>query len=60
VLAVGKSILDRTSPVDVGALMLRHGGGGHHNAGTCQVAQDAVDGVLEQIVAAVNEPAPVG
>ena len=36
VYTVGKSIFDRGSPVDVGTLMLSHGGGGHHAAGTCQ------------------------
>jgi nanoRNase/pAp phosphatase (c-di-AMP/oligoRNAs hydrolase) len=54
VLAVGKSILDRTSPVDIGALMLRHHGGGHLNAGTCQVAHDQAEAVLEEIVQVVN------
>ncbi|MEV6492692.1 exopolyphosphatase, partial [Actinoplanes sp. NPDC051633] len=29
VFACGKSILDRTSPVDIGEVMLRYGGGGH-------------------------------
>jgi nanoRNase/pAp phosphatase (c-di-AMP/oligoRNAs hydrolase) len=60
VIAVGKSILDRTSPVDIGALMLRYDGGGHHNAGTCQVAPDEADLVLAEIAAAMNEPARVG
>ncbi|MBT0773068.1 exopolyphosphatase [Kineosporia sp. J2-2] len=59
VLAVGKSILDRTSPVDIGSLMLRYGGGGHHAAGTCQVPHDQTDRVLSEIAAAVNEPARV-
>ncbi len=59
VLAVGKSILDRTSPVDVGSLMLKYGGGGHHAAGTCQVPHDETDRVLTEIAAAVNEPARV-
>jgi len=36
VYTVGKSIFDRGSPVDVGSLMLSHGGGGHQAAGTCQ------------------------
>lgn len=57
VLAVGKSIIDRTSPVDIGALMLQHGGGGHLNAGTCQVPHDRADAVLDEIVAAVNADA---
>jgi len=59
VLAVGKSILDRTSPVDIGQLMLRYGGGGHHAAGTCQVPHADTDRVLTEIAAAVNEPARV-
>jgi nanoRNase/pAp phosphatase (c-di-AMP/oligoRNAs hydrolase) len=59
VIAVGKSILDRTSTVDIGALMLRYGGGGHHAAGTCQVpAADALQ-VLSEITAAINEPVRV-
>lgn len=37
VFAIGKSIINRTSPVDIGGICLRHGGGGHEAAGTCQV-----------------------
>jgi nanoRNase/pAp phosphatase (c-di-AMP/oligoRNAs hydrolase) len=59
VLAVGKSILDRTSPVDIGAIMLEHGGGGHHAAGTCQVGHDEADQVLRQVAVTVNEALPV-
>lgn len=36
VYTVGKSIFDRGNPLDVGQLMLSHGGGGHAAAGTCQ------------------------
>jgi nanoRNase/pAp phosphatase (c-di-AMP/oligoRNAs hydrolase) len=50
VFAVGKSILDRTSPVDVGALMLEYGGGGHGAAGTCQVGNDEAAAVLPVLV----------
>jgi nanoRNase/pAp phosphatase (c-di-AMP/oligoRNAs hydrolase) len=60
VIACGKSILDRTNPVDLGALMLRHGGGGHHNAGTCQVPHDDADDVLHEIADAVNALAVLG
>jgi nanoRNase/pAp phosphatase (c-di-AMP/oligoRNAs hydrolase) len=56
VIACGKSIIDRTSPTDLGALMLRFGGGGHRNAGTCQIAHDEADDVLGQIADAVNAP----
>jgi nanoRNase/pAp phosphatase (c-di-AMP/oligoRNAs hydrolase) len=57
VIACGKSILDRTSPADLGALMLGYGGGGHKNAGTCQVAHDRADAVLGEIADAVNAEA---
>jgi len=53
VLAVGKSILDRTSPVDVGSVMLRYGGGGHLAAGTCQVPHDEAERVLAEVVASM-------
>lgn len=54
VIAVGKSILDRTSPVDIGALMLGYGGGGHLNAGTCQVEHDQADRVVSELAEAVG------
>ena len=50
VFAIGKSILDRSSPVDVGAICLKHGGGGHKAAGTCQVANDRADAVMTDLV----------
>jgi nanoRNase/pAp phosphatase (c-di-AMP/oligoRNAs hydrolase) len=59
VIAVGKSVLDRSHPADVGGLMLRYGGGGHRAAGTCQVPHDEADRVLADVVAALN-PVPVG
>ena len=54
VLAVGKSILNRASGVDIGALMLSYGGGGHANAGTCQVEHADADRVLLEIAGHVN------
>jgi nanoRNase/pAp phosphatase (c-di-AMP/oligoRNAs hydrolase) len=50
VFAVGKSILDRSSRTNVGALMLAHGGGGHEAAGTCQIENDRAETVLAEIV----------
>jgi nanoRNase/pAp phosphatase (c-di-AMP/oligoRNAs hydrolase) len=50
VLAVGKSILDRSSKANIGELMLAHGGGGHLAAGTCQVPNDTSDRVLAELV----------
>ncbi|NAZ75991.1 exopolyphosphatase [Kineococcus sp. T13] len=50
VFAIGKSIVDRTSPVDVGAVCLEHGGGGHVAAGTCQVPHEDSERVLAELV----------
>ena len=50
VFAVGKSILDRTSPVAVGPLMLEYGGGGHLAAGTCQIANDRAEAVGKELI----------
>jgi nanoRNase/pAp phosphatase (c-di-AMP/oligoRNAs hydrolase) len=51
VFAMGKSIVDRSSQTDVGALMLSYGGGGHDAAGTCQVANGDAERVLGELVA---------
>ncbi|GAA4973309.1 exopolyphosphatase [Kineococcus glutinatus] len=56
VFAVGKSIIDRSSPVDVGAVCLRYGGGGHLAAGTCQVSHEDAERVLAELVEAVRTP----
>ena len=54
VFAVGKSITNRTSPVNIGALMLAYGGGGHENAGTCQVDNNDAAHVLQELIAKIN------
>jgi nanoRNase/pAp phosphatase (c-di-AMP/oligoRNAs hydrolase) len=54
VFATGKSILDRSSQTDVGGLMLQYGGGGHHAAGTCQVANEDAERVLGELIAKIN------
>jgi nanoRNase/pAp phosphatase (c-di-AMP/oligoRNAs hydrolase) len=59
VFACGKSILDRTSPVDIGEVMLRYGGGGHLAAGTCQVPHEDSARVLQEIIEALKTPRPV-
>lgn len=50
VFATGKSILNRTSRTNIGALMLEYGGGGHENAGTCQVSNDMAEDVLGALI----------
>jgi nanoRNase/pAp phosphatase (c-di-AMP/oligoRNAs hydrolase) len=54
VIALGKSILNRTSTADIGALMLSYGGGGHANAGTCQVPHHDADRVVEEVIGHLN------
>jgi nanoRNase/pAp phosphatase (c-di-AMP/oligoRNAs hydrolase) len=54
VFAVGKSIINRSSKTNIGELMLSYGGGGHENAGTCQVANDDADRVREELIAKIN------
>ncbi len=51
---IGKSIINKDSDVDIGELCLKYGGGGHHNAGTCQLENDVVDQELPGIIAALN------
>jgi len=53
-IAVGKSILDRSSNTSIGPLMLKYGGGGHAAAGTCRVENDDVDRVLGEIIKAIK------
>jgi nanoRNase/pAp phosphatase (c-di-AMP/oligoRNAs hydrolase) len=50
VFAIGKSIVDRTSPVDVGGVCLEYGGGGHLAAGTCQVPHTESVRVLDELI----------
>ena len=50
VFATGKSILDRSSQTHVGNLMLEYGGGGHNAAGTCQIANEQAETVLQALV----------
>lgn len=54
VFATGKSILDRSSKTDVGALMLEYGGGGHNAAGTCQVDNDQAVDSLAALIKRIN------
>ncbi len=53
-IAVGHSIINRTSKTDVGALMLQNGGGGHKQVGTCQVPYEKADEVTEALIRKMN------
>lgn len=54
VLAIGKSILNRSSNTNIGELCLGYGGGGHLNAGTCQIGNDDVGESLEAIIGKIK------
>lgn len=54
-IAVGHSVVNRTSNTRVGSLMLEYGGGGHDKAGTCQVTYEHADGVIEDLIAKINQ-----
>ena len=59
VFAVGKSIVNRSSHVNIGELMLSYDGGGHMNAGTCQIDNDEADIAMYEIIATLNgDPRP--
>mgnify|MGYP003707537781 FL=1 len=54
VFATGKSIVNRTSKTNIGDLMLKYDGGGHENAGTCQVDVDDAERVLGELIEQIN------
>lgn len=54
VFATGKSIFDRGSKTNVGELMLKYGGGGHEAAGTCQVANEDAEKVLQELIGQIT------
>ena len=54
VFAVGKSIFNRGSRTNLGELMLEFGGGGHQNAGTCQVANDGAEAVQAELISRIT------
>lgn len=49
-ISVGHSIINPTATIDVGALTLKYGGGGHKRVGTCQVSYEAVDRVVGEML----------
>lgn len=55
VFAVGKSIVNRSCPIDIGAMMYEYQGGGHMNAGTCQVDNDKADETLKSIIEKIKK-----
>lgn len=54
VFAIGGSIINRSHQTHIGELCLEHEGGGHRNAGTCQVENDQHGVVLKQLIERIN------
>jgi len=54
VFAIGKSIVNRFSKTDIGDLCFKYEGGGHKNAGTCQVPNDKANEVLQELIAKIT------
>lgn len=52
---IGKSIINKASKANIGELCLKYGGGGHRNAGTCQIDNDKIDEALPEIIKALND-----
>lgn len=55
VFACGKSIFDRSSQTNIGELMLKYRGGGHANAGTCQVPNENAARVEDELIVQINK-----
>lgn len=53
-ISMGHSILNRTSKINVGSLMLQYGGGGHTAVGTCQVPYPDADNVLAELIGKIK------
>jgi nanoRNase/pAp phosphatase (c-di-AMP/oligoRNAs hydrolase) len=54
VFTIGKSIFDRSCRTNIGELCLRYEGGGHANAGTCQIANQDAQRVQDELIAEIN------
>lgn len=55
VFAIGKSILNRSSDFNIGELCLKYNGGGHLNAGTCQVTNENSDNDLQDVIKVITD-----
>lgn len=56
---IGKSIINKSSEFNIGELCLSYGGGGHANAGTCQIDNDKIETELPVILDKLNGNIPV-
>jgi nanoRNase/pAp phosphatase (c-di-AMP/oligoRNAs hydrolase) len=54
VITAGYSVLNRSAAMDIGSCLLKYGGGGHRQAGTCQVPYADADRVIREIATQMN------
>jgi nanoRNase/pAp phosphatase (c-di-AMP/oligoRNAs hydrolase) len=54
VITAGYSILNPTATVDLGELLLKYGGGGHRQVGTCQAAYADADRLIGELAAQIG------
>ncbi len=54
-ISVGYNIFNTTSKVNVGALLEKHGGGGHKVVGSCRVPSDRAERAIREIFEAIKE-----
>jgi nanoRNase/pAp phosphatase (c-di-AMP/oligoRNAs hydrolase) len=50
VFAIGKSIVDRSSLIDIGTVCLSYSGGGHEAAGTCQIDNAQANAIKAELI----------
>lgn len=55
ILSAGYNPLSKVRPADIGALMMRYGGGGLAQVGGCQVYGPLADGVIQEIIDVLKE-----
>ena len=53
-ITLGYSIINRSASVNVGSLLLKYGGGGHIQVGTCQADYADADRVIKEIIDAIK------
>jgi len=54
-ITIGHSIVNRSSTVDVGSLLLSYGGGGHKQVGTCQISYGDANKVIPEILEKIKK-----
>lgn len=54
-ISVGYNIFNTTSKVNVGALLEKHGGGGHKVVGSCRVPRSEAERSIQEIFEAIKE-----